>query len=291
MVLVNYWRYDKDSWASADKRELQVWKRYRLLSHDNSGIGHVGSNAWMDKEMGKQTIIFSFTLVLLYINHHSSVQSVMSDSLQPHGLHHAGFPCPSSTPGTYSNSCPSCRWCYPTISSSVIPFSYFQSFPLSGSFPVGWFFALGSQSIGVSASASVLPVNIQDWFSLGWTDWISLQSKGLSRVFNTTVQKHQLFGAQLSLMSQLSHPYTTTGKTIALTKWTFVDKVISLLFNMLSRLVIAFLPRSKHLLISWLQSPSAVIWEPQKIKSVTVSIVSPSISHEVMWSDAMILVF
>ena len=165
MVLVNYWRDDKDSWASADNRQLQVWERYRLFSHDSSGIGHVGSSAWMDKEMGKQTIIFSFTLVLLCINHHSSVQSVISDSLQPHGLQHTGFHCPSSTTGTYSNSCPSRRWFYPTISSSVIPFSScFQSFPVSGSFPVGWFFALGSQSIGVSASASVLPVNIQDWF-------------------------------------------------------------------------------------------------------------------------------
>ena len=106
-------------------------------------------------------------------------------------------------------------------------------------------------------------MNIQGWFPLGWT-WISLQSKGLSKIFsNTTVQKHQFFGAQLSLQSS-SHPYMTTGKTIALTRWTFVGKVMSLLFNM-SRLVIAFLPRSKHLLISWLQSPSAVILEPKKI--------------------------
>ena len=125
-------------------------------------------------------------------------------------------------------------------------------------------FISGGQSIGVSASISVLPMNIQDWFPLGWTGWISLQSKGLSRVFsNTTVQKHQFFGAQL----QLSHPYMTTGKTIALTRQTFVGKVMSLLFNMLSRLVITFLPRSKRLLISWLQSPSAVILEPKKIKS------------------------
>ena len=113
------------------------------------------------------------------------------------------------------------------------------------------------------ASASVLPMNIQDWFPLGLTGWISLQSTGLSRVFsNTTVQKHQFFGTQPSLQSQLSHPYVTTRKTIALTKWTFVGKVTSLLFNMLSRFVIAFLPRCKHLLISWLQSPPAVIWEP-----------------------------
>ena len=111
------------------------------------------------------------------------------------------------------------------------------------------FFAPGGQSIGSSASASVLPMNTQDCSPLGWTGWISLQSKGLSRVFsNTTVQKHQFFGAQFSLWYN-SYPYTTTGKTIALTRRTFVGKVMSLLFNMLSGLVIAFLPRSKHLLI------------------------------------------
>ena len=152
-------------------------------------------------------------------------------------------------------------------------------------------FAWGGQSIGVSALASVLPGNTQGWSPLGWTGWMSLQSKGLSRVFsNTTVQKHQFFGAQLSSQSN-SHLYMTTGKTIALTRWTFVGKVMSLLLNMLSRLVITFLPRSKRLLISWLQSPSAVILEPPKIKSDTVSTVSPSISYEVMWPDAMILVF
>jgi len=120
---------------------------------------------------------------------------------------------------------------------------------------------------------------------------ISLQSKGLSRVFsNPTVQKHQFFGTQLSLC-EISHPYTTAGKTIALVKWTVFSKVISLLFNTLSSLVIAFLPGSKHLLFSWLQSPSAVILEPKKIKSVTVPIVSPSICQAVMGLDAMILGF
>ena len=106
-----------------------------------------------------------------------------------------------TTPGAYSNSCPSSRWCHPTISSSVVPFSSrLHSFPASGSFPVSQFFASSSQSIGVSASASVLPINTQDWYPLGWTDWISLQPKGLSRVFsNTTVQKHQFFSTQLSL--------------------------------------------------------------------------------------------
>ena len=147
------------------------------------------------------------------------------------------------------------------------------------------------QNTGVSASASVLPMNTQDWYPLGWTGWNSLQSKGLSRVFsNTTVQKHQFFSAQLSSQSN-SHIHgktLTTGKTIALTRHTFVGKVMSLLFNMLSRLVITFLPRSKHLLILWLQSPSAVILEPRKIKSATVS---ASTCHEVMGPDAMILVF
>ena len=136
-------------------------------------------------------------------------------------------------------------------------------------------------------------MNIWDWFPLGLTGLISLQSKGLSRVFsNTTVQKHQLFSTQVSLWSNfLSHPYMTTGKTIALTRQTFVSKVMDLLFNILSRLVIAFLPRSKCLLISWLQSPSAMILEPKKIKPLTVSSVSPSICYEVMGLDAVILIF
>ena len=126
--------------------------------------------------------------------------SVLSDSLWPHGLQHARPPCPSPTPGVYSNSCLSSQWSHPTIPSSVIPFSSrLQSFPASGSFPMSQFFAWGGQRIGVSASASVLPMNTQDWSPLGWTGWISLQPKGLSRVFsNTTVQKHQ-FCAQLSL--------------------------------------------------------------------------------------------
>ena len=147
-------------------------------------------------------------------------------------------------------------------------------------------------SIRVSTSASVLPMNIQDWFPSGWTGWISLQSKELSRVFsNTTAQKPSIVWCSALFIVQLSHPYMTAGKIIALTRWTFVGKVMSLLFNMLSKLVITFLPRSKHLLISWLQSPSAVILEPKKTKSDTVSTVSPSISYEVMGLDAMILVF
>ena len=129
--------------------------------------------------------------------------SVVSNTLRPHGLWHARPPCPSPTPSVYSNACSLSRCCHPNISSSVIPFSSrFQSFPASGSFQMSQFFISGGQSIGVSASASVLPVNIQDWFPLGWTGWISLLSKELSRVFsNTTVQRHQFFSAQLSLQS------------------------------------------------------------------------------------------
>ena len=165
----------------------------------------------------------------------------------PHGLQHARLPCPSPTPRACSNSISIESVMHPTISSSVIPFSScLQSFPASGSFPISQFFASGGHSIGPSSSATVLPMNIQDRFPLRLTGWISLQSKGLSRVFsNTTVQKHQIFGAQISLWSN-SNPYITTRKTIAITGWTFVDKVISLLFNMLSRLFIAFLPRSSE---------------------------------------------
>ena len=153
-------------------------------------------------------------------------------------------------------------------------------------------FSWGGQSIRVSALASFLPKKSQGWSPSEWPGWISLQSKGLSRVFsNTTVQKHQFFGTQLSSQSN-SHIHTwPLEKTIALTRWTFAGKVISLLFNMLSRLIITFCPRSKCLLISWLQSPSAVILEPPKIKSDTVSTVSPSISHERMGPDAMIFIF
>ena len=193
----------------------------------------------------------------------------MSDSLRSHGLQHARPPCPSSTPGVYTNSCPWSQWCHPTISSSVVPVSScLQSFPASGSFPVNQFFTSGGQSIGVSALASLLPMNIQDWFPLGWTGWISLQSKGLSRVFfNTTVQ----FSS--SVLSVLYSPTLTSihdyWKNHSFDQVDLNWQVTSLLFNLLSRLVIGFLPRSKCLLISWLQLPSAVTLEPKKIKSPT----------------------
>ena len=171
-------------------------------------------------------------LLKRYFSQFSSVQSLSPLWLfLPHGLHDARLPCPSPTLKVYSNSWPSSQWCHPTISSSFTPLSScLQSFPASGSFPICQFFASGGQSIGVSASTSILPMNIQDWFPLGGTGWFSLQSKGLSRVFsNTTVQKHQFDSA--FFMIQLSHPYRTTWKTIALTRWTFVGKVMSLLLN------------------------------------------------------------
>ena len=174
MASRNLW-YSTGSWARCSVR---TWM---------DGMGVV----WKEVQEGRGICISSVHFSL----------SVMSDSLQPHGLHHARPPCLSPTPGVYSNSCPFSRWCHPTTSSSVNLFSsHLQSFPASGSFPMNRFFAWGGQSIGVSASASVLPMNIQDWSPLGWTGWISLQSKGLSRVFsNITVQKHQFFGPQLSL--------------------------------------------------------------------------------------------
>ena len=199
----------------------------------------------------------------------SSVQfshSVVSDSLQPHGLQHSRLLYPSLIPGACSNSCPSSRWCHSTISFSVIPFSScLQSFPASGSSPRSQLLASGSQ-VGVSASASVLPINIQDWFPLGWTGWISLQGD-LKSLLQHHSSKASILWHLAFFIVQHSHQYMTTGKTIALTRWTFVSKVMSLLFAMLSRLVIAFLPRSKSLFISWLQSPSAVSFEPPKIKS------------------------
>ena len=157
-------------------------------------------------------------------------RSVVSDSLWPHELQHTRPPCPSLTPGVYSNSCPLSRWCHPAIWSSVVPFSSCsQSLPASESFPKSKLFAWGGQSIGVSALASVLPMNTEDWSPLEWTVWISLQSKGLSRVFsNTTVQKHQFFGTQLSSKSNSHIHMWPWEKTIALTRWTFIGKVMSL---------------------------------------------------------------
>ena len=160
----------------------------------------------------------------------------MSDSLWPHESQRTRPPCPSPTPGVHPNSCPSSPWCHPAISSSVVPFSsYPQSLPASESFPMGQLFSWGGQSTGASALVSFPPKNTQGWSPSEWTGWISLQSKGLSGVFsNTTVQKHQFFLTQLSSQSN-SHIHTwPLEKTIALTRWTFVGKVMPLLFNMLS---------------------------------------------------------
>ena len=158
----------------------------------------------------------------------------MSDSLRPHGLQHTRLPCSTLSPRVCSNSCSLSWWCHLTISSIVTPFcSCPQSFPASGSFPMSWLFASGGQSIGASVSASVHLVNIQGWFPLRLIGWISLLSKGLSRIFSSTkVWKHHFFSTQLSLWSKSHiHPYMTTGKTIGLTTQTFVSKVMSLLFN------------------------------------------------------------
>ena len=187
------------------------------------------------------------------------------------------LPCPSPSPRACLNSSLLSQWCHPTILSSVISFSScFWSFQASGSFLISWLFASGGQSIGASVSASVLPLNIQDWFPLGSTGLISLQSKGLSRVFSsTTVQKHQFFHGSLLYGPTLTSIHDSwknhSFDYMDLCWQYFVSKVISLLFNTVSGFVIAFLPKSNHLLILWLQSPSAVLLEHKKIQSVTVS--------------------
>ena len=198
---------------------------------------------------------------------YSSVQfshSVVSDSLWPHGLQHARPPCPSPTPGVYPNSYLLSRWCHPTISSSVVPFSCRLSFPASGLFK--W----------VSSShhvAKVLEFKLQhqsfqwifrtDFFWMNWLDLFAVQ-RTLKSLLQHHSSKTSILQHSAYFIVQISHPYVTTGKIIALTRQTFVDKVMSLLFNMLSRLVITFFPRNKRLLIPWLQSPSAAILEPPK---------------------------
>ena len=194
-------------------------------------------------------------------------QSVRSDSLWPHEPEHTRPPCPSPTPRVYSNSFPLSQWCHPTISSSVIPFSScLQSFPASGYFSnesvlcIMW-------SKYWSFSFSISPSNENSGlisFRMDWVDLLEVQGT-LKSLLQHHSSKASILQCSAFFIVQPSHPYMTTGKTIALTRWTFVGKVISLLFNMLSRLVIAFLPRSKRLLISWLQSPSAVILEPLKV--------------------------
>ena len=197
----------------------------------------------------------------------------------PHGLQHARLPCPSLSPAVGLNSCPLSWQCHPTISSSVAHLSCLQSFPASGSFPVSHLFTSDSQSIGASASAQVLPMKSElisfrsDWFDL-------LGSRGLSRVFCSTSLKASVLQSSACFMVQLSHLWMTVGETIALTMWTFAGGVMSLLFKKLSKFVVVFLPRSKSLLIPWLQSPPTVILECKKIKSANASIFP-----HLPWSD------
>ena len=205
----------------------------------------------------KQTINIFYKLYIKHIIYQSVSQlscSVMSDSLRPHELQHARPPCPSPAPGVHPNSRASNRWCHPAISSSFVPFSSCpQSLPASESFPMSQFFAWGGQSIGVSASASVLPMNAQDWSPLGYTGWISLPRD--SQESSPAPQFKSINFSALSLLYGPTHIHTwLLEKNIVLSILTFVSKEMFLLFNTLSRFVIAFLPRSKHLLISWLRS-------------------------------------
>ena len=177
--------------------------------------------------------------------------SGMSNSLQSHELQHARPPCPSLTPGVHTDSRPSSLWCHPAISSSVVSFSSCpQSLPASGSFPVSQLFSRGGQRTGVSALASVLAMNIQDWSPLGWTVDLLAAQGTLKSLLQHHSSKASILRHSDFFTVQLSHPYMTSGKIIALTRRIFVGKVMSLLLNMLSMLVITFLPRSKHLLIS-----------------------------------------
>ena len=198
----------------------------------------------------------------------------MPDSLWSHGLQHARPPCPLSTPGAYPNSWPLSRWCHPTISSSVVPFSSCLQSGASGSFQMSQFFASGGQSIGVSVSTLFLPMSTQDWLAL-----LAVQGT-LKSLLQHHSSKASILRRSAFFIIQLSQPYMTAGKIIALTR--LFGKVMSPVFNMLSRLVITFLPRSKCLLILWLQSPSAVILEPPQSK---VSHCFPYFPIYLPWSD------
>ena len=171
----------------------------------------------------------------------------MPNSLGPYELQYARLPCPSLSPGVWPDSCPLSQWCHPTISSSVVSFFGPQSFWASGSFPVSQLFTSGGQTIGASVSASVLPVNIQGWSPSALAGFISLLSQGLKSLLQQHSSKASILRDSAFFIVELSHPYMTTGKTIALTRWTFVIKVMSLLFNTLFRFVVAFLPGSRCL--------------------------------------------
>ena len=228
------------------------------------------SHRWLFKFIKSQIKLKSASQ--LYSVQFSSVDTgespVMSDSLRPHESQHARPPCPSPTPRVHSDSHPSSQWCHPAISSSVIPFSSCPQPPsikvfsnestLHMRWPKYWSF-----SFSIIPSKEV-PGLIS--FKMDWLDLLAVQGT-LKSLLQHHSSKASILHHSAFFTVQLSHPYMTTGKTIALTRWTLIGKVMSLLLNMLSRLVITFLPRSKHLLISWLQSPSAVILEPRKIKS------------------------
>ena len=256
-------------WANLVKKfgeypSLSVKQRYYLLTCPPQYILSqlaMASYLWSQWEEGNQKSDWK-----VFHERKQSVQcshSVMSNSLQNHESQHARPPGPSPTPRVHPNPCPSSQWCHPAISSSIIPFSFCpQSLSASGFFPMSQLFPWGGQSIGVSASTSVLHPGLIS-FRMDWLDPLAVQG-----TFKCLLQYHSSKASILQCSAfftvQISHPYMTTGKTIALTRRTFVDQVMSLLFNVLSSLVITFLPRSKRLLISWLQSPSAVILEPQK---------------------------
>ena len=208
----------------------------------------------------------------------------MSNSLQSHELQHARPPCPSPSPGVHSNLCALSWWCHSAMSFSVIPFSSCpQTLPASESFPMSQLFASGGQSIGVSAPASEHPELIS--FRMAWLDLCAVQGT-LKSLLQHHSSKASILRCSAFFIVQLSHPYMTTGKTVVLTRRTFVGKVMSLLFNMLSRLVITFLPRSKRLLISWLQSPSALILGPPQKYSLTLFPLFPHL-FSMKWWDQM----
>ena len=215
---------------------------------------------------------------------YSSVHSVVSDSLRPHERQHTRPPCVSPTPGVHPNPCPLSQWCHPSVSSCCPLLLLPSIFPsIRGSFFFKWVSSLHEV-------AKVLELQLQhqsfQWtprtvsFRMDWLDLLAVQGT-LKSLLQHHSSKASILRHSAFFIVQLSHPYMITGNTIALTRWTFVGKVMSLLFKMLSRLVITFLPRGKRLLISWLQSPSAVILEPRKIKSAAVS---QSICHEVILS-------
>ena len=214
--------------------------------------------------------------------------SVVSDSLWCHEKQHTRLPCPSRTPGVYPNSCPLSRWCHLTVSSShllLLPsiFPNIRVFSSESALHIRWL-NYWSFSFNISPSNEYSGLSS---LRMDWLDLLAVQGT-LKSLLQHHTSKASILLCSAFFIVQLSHPYMTTAKTTALTRRTFIDKVMSLLFNMLSSLVITFLPRSKHLLISWLHSPSAVILESKKIKSATIS---PFICHEVMGPNAMILVF